>query len=85
MKGTDCSKQSQCAAILDWLKSGNTITPLEALDRFGCNRLAARINDLRRAGHNISSSLVAVFNRDGDKCRVAQYSILTAGGQDGEK
>ena len=38
---------SQCSAILEHLKKGLSITPLEALNRFGCFRLSARIHDLR--------------------------------------
>ena len=44
---------SQKEAILDWLKSGRTITQREALAQFGCWRLASRISDLRREGHPI--------------------------------
>jgi hypothetical protein len=33
--------------ILEALRRGETLTALEALDRFGCNRLAARIRDIR--------------------------------------
>ena len=44
---------TQSEAILNHLKAGKTLTPLEALDRFGCFRLAARIIELRRDGYNI--------------------------------
>lgn len=71
---------SQCAKILDWLKAGKTLTAIGALDEFGCNRLAARISDLRKAGHQITSTTIVVFNRDGGKCRVAEYSLAAAGG-----
>lgn len=47
------SSQSQCAMILDWLERGFTITQMEALKRFGCIRLPARINDLRNRGYQI--------------------------------
>lgn len=67
---------SQCAKILARLQAGKTITPLEALDEFGCNRLAARVADLRKGGHAIHSKLITVFNRDGGKCRVAEYSMV---------
>jgi hypothetical protein len=40
---------SQESAIIDWLLSGRTLTPIEALERFGCFRLAARICDIRKA------------------------------------
>ena len=45
---------SQEKAILSHLKRG-PITPLDALERYGCFRLAARISDLRSAGHPIKT------------------------------
>lgn len=71
---------SQCQRILDHLKTGETITALQALDLFGCNRLAARIADLRNADHEISSTRITVFNRDGGKCYVSEYRLAGAGG-----
>ena len=47
------SSRSQCAMILDWLERGFSLTQMEALKRFNCMRLPARINDLRNQGHNI--------------------------------
>lgn len=47
-------KVSQSAAILQHLRR-NSITPLEALRRYGCLRLGARIWDLRRQGHRIEA------------------------------
>ena len=44
---------TQNNAILEHLKSGKTITPIEALNLYGSFRLAARISDLRQQGHNI--------------------------------
>ena len=49
---------SQNDRILDWLQKGKTLTPLEALNRFDCFRLAARINDLRAEGYPIHSEIV---------------------------
>jgi len=37
--------------ILDHLKEKGHITPLEALDQYGCFRLASRIHDLRSVAH----------------------------------
>lgn len=42
-------------AILDWLRQGHSLSPLEALQRFQCLRLGARVFDLRRKGHAIVS------------------------------
>lgn len=40
--------QSQCDRILRYLQSGKRLTSLEALDKFGCLRLSARILDLKK-------------------------------------
>ena len=44
---------SQTDAILWHLQHHGRITPMDALNLYGSMRLAARINDLRRAGHAI--------------------------------
>jgi len=61
---------TQEQAILQYMKSVGPITPLEALQSFGCFRLGARVYDLRQKGHNIASRIV---KRGG--AHVAQYSI----------
>lgn len=45
----------QAEKILRWLQSGRSLTPIEALDRFGCLRLGGRIYDLRKQGHDIKA------------------------------
>ena len=60
---------NQTKEILSWLEQGNSITPILALERFGCFRLGARIWDLRKMGYNIESKLV------GDKKHWAEYSL----------
>ena len=40
------------------MQDGHRITPIEALDLFGCFRLGARIADLKEAGHEIKSEFV---------------------------
>lgn len=62
---------SQNKQIAAWLNSGNTITSLEALKRFGCMRLASRINDLRQRGMDIVTEKVITSTGK----RVAQYSL----------
>jgi hypothetical protein len=39
---------SQEIRIQRWLTEGHTLTPLEALHKFGCFRLGARIHALRK-------------------------------------
>lgn len=66
---------SQCRAILTDLKKGDRITALDALNRYGCMRLGARIYDLKRQGHEINSAMTTVKTRNGDTARVAVYSM----------
>ena len=49
---------SQEKLILEHLKSGKSITPIEALNLYGCFRLSGRIKDLRYKDHDIESKLV---------------------------
>jgi hypothetical protein len=56
------SSQSQAKKILAYLKAGNRITPIEALEKFGSFRLGARIADLRADGHEIQSEFVTTPN-----------------------
>ncbi len=67
--------ESQNKQILTHLQAGGTLTPLDALYRYGCFRLAARINDLRRAGHVIDVRIVPVTSPKAipGKKHVAQY------------
>jgi len=46
---------SQQADILEHLKSHGEIDAITALYKYDCFRLAARINDLRSAGHDIKT------------------------------
>lgn len=65
------SSASQCAMIKQWLLDGNTITSLEALQRFGCMRLASRICDLREKGLDIATKKVQTESGK----YVTEYSI----------
>ena len=64
------AKRTQEARIFDYLNEGNTLTPLEALEKFGCFRLGARIFDLRKKGLNVQMRLVRKGNKN-----FAEYSI----------
>ena len=63
---------TQADQILLHLQSGQTITPIEALELFRCFRLAARIADLKALGHNILTEMVE--NAEGK--RYARYSLV---------
>ena len=60
---------SQTTQIISHIKKG-PITPLQALNLYGCLRLAARINDIRYMGYDIESKMV---KRNGK--RFAEYSL----------
>ena len=49
---------TQTQAIYEYLKQGNSLTPLEALEKFGCFRLGARIWELKDQGFNIQKTMV---------------------------
>ena len=65
------SADSQNALIKGWLLNGYSLTQLEALQQFGCFRLAARISDLRDKGLNVVTDMVTLENGK----RVARYFI----------
>lgn len=50
--------QAQTKEILRYLQSGRALTPLEALERFGCFRLGARIYDLKKQGYDIRTDTI---------------------------
>ena len=52
------AKKTQNEQIMTYLSKGKILTPIEALNKFGCFRLAARISDLRSQGHTIWTSNV---------------------------
>jgi hypothetical protein len=62
---------SQNALIKGWLMNGRSLTTLEALNMFGCFRLAARIENLRTQGMDIHTEIVEINDK-----RVARYSLF---------
>jgi hypothetical protein len=62
---------TQAKVILDHLLSGRPLTALDALNEYGCFRLAARIHELRKE-HEIEEVMV---ERNGK--RYASYFIKT--------
>ena len=62
---------SQNALIKGWLLNGYSLTQLEALNQFGCFRLAARIADLRDQSLNVVTDIITLENGK----RVARYYL----------
>lgn len=66
------TSMSQNSRIADYLLQGNSITPIDALNLFGCFRLGARIADIKeRYGWQIESNRVTTPTGK----RVASYKL----------
>ena len=61
--------ESQCTQIITALINGKRITPLDALDWYGCFRLASRISELKKLGWNIEKETVLLSSGK----RIARY------------
>ena len=64
-------RPTQAGRILAYLRAGHRITALDALELFGCFRLAARIHELRRDNWQIIERTVETASGK----RIAEYSI----------
>ena len=65
--------ESQEKQILDHLKRGQTITPLDALKLYGCFRLGARIWDLKRQGESIGVRTIHTLTGK----HIAEYYLIS--------
>lgn len=68
---------SQKKRILRHLQEGWTLTPIQAIDLYGCTKLSTRVSELiHKEGHTeIEKKMVEVPCADGKTTRVMQYSI----------
>lgn len=62
---------SQNQQIANYLNKGRKLTPIDALNKFGCFRLSARIKNLRDEGLKIATKYVT---KDGKT--FASYSVI---------
>lgn len=67
------------AAILEALQRGESLTSLEAWQRFGASRLAADMFELRSMGWPIHAENIAVPARSGRMAHVARYRLVLEG------
>lgn len=65
------SSATQKARIKNYLLAGNSITPLEALNMYGCFRLAAVVFEIKKDGLDIKTEKVKMENGK----YVARYSL----------
>lgn len=66
---------SQNDIILTHLKEHGSITSIEAVNRYGITRLAARISDLKKRGIEILTRETEVKTRYGRTARIAVYTL----------
>lgn len=69
-QSSNLARESQNTAILNHMLAGNSISPLEALNLFGCLRLGGRRYDLVKEGWNVKTDIVKENGK-----RFARYSI----------
>lgn len=68
--------KSQTSRILSYLLEGHSLTPIEALQKFGTFRLGARIKDIeKQLGYAPRRDRVKVRNAEGKDVYVARYWI----------
>ena len=67
------SSEAQKKAILDYMMQGHSITPIEALEKFRCLRLGARIWELKHKDGYIVYTDMVKDPKTGK--RYAQYSM----------
>ena len=66
---------SQCMRVLARLRSG-PLTAYEAIRELSVGRLAARIGELRRKGHDIHTEQVDFVNVYGDSTHYGRYHLI---------
>lgn len=66
---------TQNERILRHLRDYGSITQREATEEYGCQRLAARIGELRRAGYQIDRRMESSKNRYGERVSYARYTL----------
>lgn len=64
---------TQRTRILNHLKRYGSITQKEAYERYGIERLASRIHDLKGGGYPIRTGRETALNRYGESTSYARY------------
>jgi hypothetical protein len=69
-------KITQCDIIIRHLRDYGSITSIEAITEYGILRLASRISDLKKNGHNIVSETAVGKNRYGETIHYSIYRLI---------
>ena len=68
-------KLTQCERILKYIEEQGSISQLEALETFGCMRLASRMCDIKKMGYNVTKRMEKKKNSYGEPISYARYSL----------
>ena len=66
---------TQCEMVLKYMQDFGSINPMQAMKELGVMRLAARVADLKKAGHKITRRTVTGRNRYGVPVIYAEYKL----------
>ena len=66
---------TQRDAIIEYIETFGSITPLEAFADLGITKLATRISEMRRAGMRFNIEIIQTQNRYGKTVHYAKYSF----------
>lgn len=75
MENSKTIRTTKTKQVLDHLKSGKTITSIQAIDLYGATRLSAIIFKLRDRGYDIKTTLVQTLDRNENTVRFAVYRL----------
>ena len=76
MKKTEVVLNTTQQRVFDYITEFGSITSLQAFVDLGESRLSARVWELKAKNINISSEMVEVTNRFGEKRHVKRYFIV---------
>ena len=66
-------RANQSRRVLEFIEKNGSINPMQALNYLSVMRLAARINDLEKAGHQFKHELTTGKNRYGETVKYMTY------------
>ena len=69
------ARRTQKDAVLEWLKTGASISSLDAFKELGVTRLSAIIFNLRKEGYAIKATDFQTTNRFGGRVTFSRYSL----------
>lgn len=67
---------TQQRRILEYLKTGRTLTNADAVRLFHAYRLGGQIHELIKKGHNIVCEMEYTTNEYGDPCKYGVYRYI---------